>query len=112
MRETTCPHCQAPLALGQGQSGAFTCPNCKSQIVVPAAASLFTLLDWTRRLRLVAWLICGVGTLVVLSHYASVRTASAVQEGGAAADAGVWVVGLYVVARCVDAVTRHFDRPA
>lgn len=64
------------------------------------------------RLRLFGWAACGLVTCYALVNYVRAYTVSAVQQGGAAADACAWIVGSYVLARCVDALTRHFDGAA
>ena len=63
--------------------------------------------------RLTAWLVCGTAALGILGNYLATlgHTETVFQQCFAAADACSWLIGAYVLARCTDAVTRHFEGP-
>ncbi len=61
--------------------------------------------------RLVGWILCGVAALGVLGSYITNlhRAENVMQQLFAAADACAWLIGVYVLARCADAVTKHIE---
>ncbi len=114
-----CPYCRADISAPDDRAGdAGRCSACKRSVVVPNPA---TVLAGPARmpLRHSRWSVArrltwGMAALVIVYKLVSYPIAmhhaeTVFQAIFAAADACVWIIGAYTMARCVDAISRLME---